>query len=70
MVSRVFQWSASHQIEYFPPPPQVGKSSKPSREPVFQAPLKMTTSVDENHESEGGVVEPLQQPLQALRSEK
>ena len=53
-----------------PLPPQVGKSSKPSREPVFQAPLKMTTSVDENHESEGGVVEPLQQPLQALRSEK
>ena len=50
MVSRVFQWSASHQIEYFPP--------------------LMTTSVDENHESEGGVVEPLQQPLQALRSEK
>ena len=30
----------------------------------------MTTSVDENYESEGGVVEPLQQPLQALRSEK
>lgn len=53
-----------------PLPPQVGKSSKPSQEPVFQAPLKMTTSVDENHESEGGVGEPLQQLLQALRNEK